>query len=134
MPFTYKLYVFLTQTDVVVLYLKVAHCPPPPRWPNSPLGGGDPPTQVGDYCPIACGNRRRPASVFCSSVRWWHGDGMPPLDRWRVAGDIFSGTPTAVTSKAKKKWGGFFFSFLESASRGGSLNSAVHYIYTTQLL
>ena len=39
MPYTYKLNVFLTQTDVV-FFLKVAH-PPPQRWPNSP--GGIPP-------------------------------------------------------------------------------------------
>ena len=48
MPYSYKLNVFLTQTDVVELFLKVAH-PPPPRSPNSPGGGGDSP-QVGDHC------------------------------------------------------------------------------------
>ena len=47
MPYSYKLNVFLTQTGVV-LFLKVAHPPPPQRWPNSPLGGNTP--QVGDHC------------------------------------------------------------------------------------
>ena len=46
MHYSYKLNVFLTQTGVV-LFLIVAHSPPPPRWPNSPLGGNSP--QVGDH-------------------------------------------------------------------------------------
>ena len=47
MPYSYKLNVFLTQTDVVELFLKVAH-PPPPEIAKFPRGGDSP--QVGDHC------------------------------------------------------------------------------------
>ena len=48
MPYSYKLNVFLTQTGVV-LFLKVAHSPPPPHRDGQipPLGGNSP--QVGDH-------------------------------------------------------------------------------------
>ena len=39
MPYSYKLNVFLTQTGVV-LFLKVAHPPPPPRDGQIPPWGG----------------------------------------------------------------------------------------------
>ena len=47
MPYSYKLNVFLTQTGVV-LFLKVAH-PPPPRDGQIPPGGGGNSPQVGDH-------------------------------------------------------------------------------------
>ena len=49
MPYSYKLNVFLTQTGVV-LFLKVAHSPPPPpEMAKFPPGGNSP--QVGDHWP-----------------------------------------------------------------------------------